>query len=34
MLAKDPKVRYQKVAQVQADLDRHLEAIGYPTAGL
>jgi serine/threonine protein kinase len=34
MLAKDPKVRYQKVSQVQKDLDRHLEAIGYPTAGL
>ena len=34
MLEKDPKVRYQKVAQVQKDLDRHLEAIDYPTTGL
>ena len=34
MLAKDPKVRYQKVAQVQKDLDSYLETIGYPTAGL
>ena len=34
MLVKDPKVRYQKVAQVQKDLDRHLEAIDYPTTGL
>jgi hypothetical protein len=34
MLEKDPKVRYQKVAQVQKDLDRHLEAINYPTTGL
>ena len=34
MLSKDPKARYQKVTQVQKDLDRHLEKIGYPTTGL
>ena len=33
MLEKDPKARYQKVAQVQKDLDIHLEQIGYPTLG-
>jgi hypothetical protein len=33
MLEKDPKVRYQKVAQVQKDLDIHLKQIGYPTLG-
>ena len=34
MLEKDPRVRYQMVAQVLKDLDLHLEKLGYPTTGL